>query len=184
MITPRVMIGAAASAALLAAVIAANFVTGTFGLIPVGFGLEATAGTFFAGFALAARDGIQDALGKAATVGVILAAAGISYVVADARLALASAAALLLAELADFAVYTPLRERARFGDRRWAAAVILSGIVGAVVDTVVFIGLAFGAAAILGVFAGQLVGKTWATLSYLIIGKAVSHHASRRTLHA
>jgi uncharacterized PurR-regulated membrane protein YhhQ (DUF165 family) len=176
--------GLLAAAGLLAAVIAANYVTTRFGFIPVGFGLQATAGTIFAGVALALRDVIQDLLGKPATIGVIAAAAAVSYFVASPAIAIASAVAFAVAELLDLAVYTPLRSHSRFGDWRWAAAVLASGVVGAIVDTVIFIGLAFGAAMISQVLLGQLVGKMWANLAYLALGKAVKGHAARRPIGA
>lgn len=45
-------------------------------------------------------------------------------------LAVASGAAFLFSELADFAVFQPLRER------RWLAAVVASNLVGLVIDSV------------------------------------------------
>ena len=59
----------------------------------------------------------------------------------------------------------------RFGTlRRWAVAVVGSNIVGAVADTLIFLGVAFGPAAIMPALLGQLVGKLWATVAYLILG--------------
>ena len=55
--------GLIAVAVLFGSMLAANYVTTDYGFVPVGFGLSATAGTFFAGFALAARDAINDAWG-------------------------------------------------------------------------------------------------------------------------
>ena len=88
--------------------------------------------------------------------------------------AIASAAAFLVAESLDFAVYVPIRKRAKFGDKRWALAVVASNIVGAIADTVVFLGIAFGSAAILPALPGQFVGKLYATVVYLLIGWAVA----------
>ena len=171
-ITPRLRhaVAITAIAVLLGSIILANWVTTDYGFIPVGFGLEATAGTFFAGFALASRDAIQDAWGRWPVVGVILAGTALSFAVSEPFIAIASATAFLVAELLNFAVYTPLRERANLGDRRWAVAVASSNVVGAIADTVLFLGIAFGAAAIMPALAGQLVGKTYATVLYLIIG--------------
>lgn len=72
----------------------------------------------------------------------------------DTLAALASGAAFLVSELADLAVYTPLRARS------WAAAVALSNTVGAVVDSALFLWLAFGS---LDFLAGQVLGKLWMT---------------------
>ena len=46
-------------AAYAAAIASANMLTAHFGLVPVGFGLMVTAGTYAAGFALLARDFVQ-----------------------------------------------------------------------------------------------------------------------------
>ncbi len=168
-----------AAAALLGAVVAANTLTTRYGFVPVGFGLEATAGTYAAGAALAARDALQDVAGKRATVLVLLVAAVVSYLISDPFIAAASAVAFLLAELVDLAVYTPLRRRASLGDRRWTLAVVLSNLAGAVVDSVVFLGVAFGAPAVLPALAGQLLGKSYATAAYLLGGRALAARRRR-----
>ena len=62
----------------------------------------------------------------------------------------ASAAAFLISEFADLAVYTPLAKR------RFLTAVFASGLVGLVVDSIVFLYLAFGS---LQYLPGQVVGK-------------------------
>jgi hypothetical protein len=78
-------------------------------------------------------------------------------------LAVASTVAFLLAEVLDTAVYTPLRERG------WARAALLSGIVGAVVDTFAFLAIA-GFAITTQTVGGQLVGKAfWATLLPVLV---------------
>ena len=79
----------------------------------------------------------------------------LSALLAPPSLVMASAAAFLLSELADLAVYTPLARR------RLVAAVVASGMVGLVVDSIVFLGLAFGS---LDFLAGQVVGKAWMVL--------------------
>ena len=67
----------------------------------------------------------------------------------------ASAAAFLLSEFADLCVYTPLQER------RLVLAVLASSVVGLVVDSLVFLQLAFGN---LDFLAGQVLGKGWMVL--------------------
>lgn len=174
-LTPaRLTAGLIAVAVLFGSMLAANYVTTDYGFVPVGFGLSATAGTFFAGFALAARDAINDAWGRLAVVAVILTGTLVSFTLSAPEIAIASAAAFLVAESLDFAVYVPLRKRAKFGDKKWALAVVASNIVGAIADTVVFLGVAFGSAAILPALPGQLVGKSYATVVYLLIGWAVA----------
>jgi len=138
----------------IASIVAANLMITVLGLVPVGFGLLAPAGVYAAGFAFTFRDLTQDALGRRWTVGAILIGAGLSALLSPA-LALASGVAFLASELADFAVYSPLRER------RWLTAVFLSNTVGTLIDSALFLWLAFGSLAFLP---GQLVGKTWTTL--------------------
>ena len=166
----RIAIGIIAALLVMGALIAANWVTTDYGFIPVGFGLEATAGTLFAGIMLASRDAVQDALGRWAVVLIIIVGTAFSFAISAPAIAIASALAFGFAELADFAVYTPIRSRAKFGDKRWAIAVVASNIVGALADTLIFLGVAFGAAAIMPALPGQLVGKLWATIAYLLLG--------------
>lgn len=154
------MIRAAVIAAFLATIVLANYLTTELGLIDVGFGLVATAGTYLAGLAFVLRDAVQDTAGRRATVAVIAAGAAISYLIADPFIALASAVAFALSELADFAIYTPLRRRG------YIRAAIASNVVGATVDTLAF--LAIAGFAIAEAFAGQMVGKLTITLAVVL----------------
>ncbi|MGE3270418.1 MAG: VUT family protein [Chloroflexota bacterium] len=138
----------------IAVIILANWAISTFGLVPVGFGLVAPAGVYFAGLAFTLRDLVQERLGRTWTVAAIVAGAAVSGLVSP-QLALASGLAFLVSELADFAVYTPLRQR------NWLLAVGLSNTVGLVADSVLFLALAFGS---LDFLPGQIVGKGWMTL--------------------
>ena len=124
-------------------------------LVPVAPGLMAPSGVLMVGAALVLRDLVQRRLGVEFGVGAIIAGAAISAGVAPPALVLASATAFLLSEFADFAVYTPLARR------RLVAAVIASSIVGLMVDSVVFLWLAFGS---LDFLVGQIVGKLWMVL--------------------
>lgn len=139
--------------AYIGTIFAANWAIATFGLVPAGFGLMAPAGVYFAGLAFTLRDLTQDRLGRDWTVGAILAGAGLSWWVSP-RFALASGVAFLVSELADFAVYTPLRSKG------WTRAVVASNLVGLTLDSVLFLSLAFGSLAYLP---GQIVGKAWMT---------------------
>ena len=82
----------------------------------------------------------------------IAVGSAISALLAPPALVIASAAAFLLSEMADLAVYTPLQRRGL------VLAVVASSAVGLVVDSVVFLSLAFGS---LDYLAGQIVGKAW-----------------------
>lgn len=175
------LVGGITATGLIGSVIAANWLTTRYGFIPVGFGLASTAGTFAAGFAIALRDATQDLLGKKMMLAVVAVGAAISYLIADPMIAIASAAAFALAELVNFTIYTPLRERSKLGDRTWFAAVIASNLGAAIADTVVFLWIAFGWAAVVPALAGQLVGKGWATLAYLAAGKGAAWFSTSRT---
>lgn len=124
-------------------------------LIPVAPGLMAPSGVLMIGLALVLRDLVQRRLGVGWAAGAILAGAALSALLAPPALVIASALAFLLSELADLAVYTPLQKR------RLVLAVLASGAVGLVVDSVVFLYVAFGS---LDYLAGQVVGKAWMVL--------------------
>lgn len=137
----------------IATIVAANWAITTFGLVPIGFGLLAPAGLYFAGLAFSLRDAVQEMLGRRWTVAAVLIGAALSAALSG-PLALASGVAFLLSELADFGVYTPLRRRG------WLPAVVASNIVGLVVDSALFLWVAFRS---LDFLAGQIVGKLWMT---------------------
>lgn len=124
-------------------------------LLPVAPGLMAPSGVLMIGIALVLRDLVQRRLGVEFGIAAILAGAAISAGLAPASLVLASAAAFLLSEFADFAVYTPLARR------RLVLAVLASSTVGLVVDSIVFLWLAFGS---LDFLPGQIIGKLWMVL--------------------
>lgn len=124
-------------------------------LVPVAPGLMAPSGVLLVGAALVLRDLVQRRLGIEFGLGAIAAGAAISAGLAPPSLVLASATAFLLSEFADFAVYTPLARR------RLVMAVVASSIVGLVVDSIVFLWLAFGS---LEFLPGQVVGKLWMVL--------------------
>jgi len=121
-------------------------------LIPVGFELMAPSGVIMVGLALVLRDLVQRRLGKLWALGAIVVGALLSAIIAPQALVLASGAAFLVSELADFAVYTPLQRK------RLVLAVFMSGVVGLVVDSILFLQLAFGS---LDFLSGQIIGKTW-----------------------
>lgn len=147
--------------AFLATVPLANWLIGNVGmtcipdgpcLIPVGFGLSAPSGVLMIGLALVLRDAVQQLLGLRCALAAIACGVALSALVAPPALVLASAAAFLLSELADLGVYTPLRKRGL------ALAVFASGAVGTLIDSAVFLFLAFGS---LDYLSGQVVGKLW-----------------------
>jgi len=124
-------------------------------LVPVAPGLMAPSGVMMIGFALVLRDLVQRRLGVGVSAGAILVGSTISALLAPPALVIASATAFFLSELADLAVYTPLARR------RLVAAVVASSMCGLVVDSIVFLWLAFGS---LEFLPGQIVGKSWMVL--------------------
>lgn len=148
-------------------------------VLPVAPGLSAPSGVLMIGLALVLRDLVQRRLGKSWALAAILAGTALSAALAPPALVMASAAAFLLSELIDFAIYTPLQ------GRHFVLAVAASSIVGLVVDSVVFLQLAFGS---LDFLWGQIIGKLWMVLLSLPViswlrrrdkqAATVSHRAS------
>lgn len=154
------MLAVIAVVCFLATIPAANWMIGNVGacspggpcLIPVGFGLMAPSGVLLIGLAFVARDLAQRLAGPVWILVAITLGCAISFLVAVPSLAIASAVAFALSELADMAIYTPLARR------RFIAAVAASSIAGAAIDSAIFLFLAFGS---LDYLAGQLLGKVW-----------------------
>jgi hypothetical protein len=124
-------------------------------LIPVAPGIMAPSGVLMIGAALVLRDLVQRRLGIEFGLAAIVAGAVISALIAPASLVFASATAFLLSEFADFAIYTPLARR------RLVAAVVASSVAGLIIDSIVFLWLAFGS---LDFLLGQIIGKAWMVL--------------------
>jgi len=117
--------------------------------IPVGFGYSAPSGVLWIGVALVARDFVQRWAGKTPVLCAIAVGIGLSYAL-NPTIATASALAFGLGELVDFVVYTPLYRR------HLIAAVVASGVAGAIIDTFVFLQIAFGS---IMFWQGQIIGK-------------------------
>ena len=140
---------------------AANWLIGSVGttcsangpcLIPVAPGIMAPSGVLMIGLALVLRDLVQRRLGFWWALAAVATGAALSALFAPPALVLASASAFLLSELADLTIYTPLQRR------RLLLAVVASSGVGLVIDSVVFLYLAFGS---LSYLSGQVIGKAW-----------------------
>ena len=143
-----VLLWAAGFAATLAA---ANIATSRWGLVPAGFGLGVTAGTYTAGLALALRDGLHDAAGIRGVLAALAVGIVLSAVTADPRIVVASTVAAAAGEMADLAAYLPLRKRRR------RTAVAVSGAVGGQV----------------------LVKAVWVTGCYLLLREVLRRAVSR-----
>ncbi len=119
-------------------------------LIPVGPGLTAPSGVLLVGLALVLRDLVQRRLGLIWAIGAIIVGAFLSTTFTAPALAVASASAFLTSELADLLVFTPLQKKGL------VKAAFVSSIAGLIVDSLMFLWLAFGS---LDFLAGQVVGK-------------------------
>ena len=166
-------LGLLAFAAFLGCVPLANWMIGTVGtvcvpngpcLIPVAPGLMAPSGVVLVGLALVLRDLVQRCLGVVWGIVAILGGTRSPCWSPGASGARLRRRVPVLGELADLGVYTPLQRRGL------VLAVIASSLVGLVVDSLVFLTLAFGS---LDFLAGQVVGKAWAVLVSLPLIHAV-----------
>lgn len=180
----RIAEGLAAASAYVAAVYAANWLISTYGFVGVLFGLfglVAPAGVYAAGACLTLRNVVQDRLGRVAVFTAIVAGAALSWVWSSHHLAVASGVTFLVAEMCDMAVYTPLRSRGG-----WARAVLSGNLVGALIDSLLFLYLA--GFLTWGNFLGQVVGKyLWATIvpvvavtGYLAVFRQITRWVARR----
>jgi uncharacterized PurR-regulated membrane protein YhhQ (DUF165 family) len=136
--------------------------------IPVGFGYQAPSGVLLIGIALLARDYVQEKFGKKNALIAIAAGIAISFFV-NPDVATASAVAFAASEIVDFFVYTRIKRKSL------TLAVIFSGVVGGIIDSFLFLRIAFGST---DFWQGQVIGKTWmALLGGLIIWgyRALSH---------
>lgn len=148
---------------------AANWLIGNAGLvcvpngpclIPVAPGVMAPSGVLMIGLALVLRDLVQRRLGVNWALAAIFSGAALSAWIAPPALVIASTVAFLLSELVDLGIYTPLQKRGL------VLAVAASSVVGLVVDSVIFLWLAFGS---LDYLSGQMIGKAWMVLLALPI---------------
>lgn len=127
-------------------------------LVPVAPGITAPSGVLVIGVALVLRDLVQRRLGLAWAIGAIVVGGILSALYAPPALVVASVAAFLLSELADLAVFTPLQKRGL------VLAALASSLVGLVIDSIVFLWLAFGS---LKYLEGQMLGKALMVLASL-----------------
>jgi len=124
-------------------------------VVPVWPGVYCPSGSLMIGWTLVLRDIVQRSMGSTASLGAIAVGIGISGYIAPPQLVWASMIAFTISELMDWAVYTPLYRR------RFIFAVFLSACVGLVVDSAIFLQIAFGSVDLLP---GIILGKVWMVL--------------------
>ncbi|MDF2797374.1 MAG: beta-carotene 15,15-monooxygenase [Devosia sp.] len=125
-------------------------------VIPVWPGVLAPSGVALAGLSLVLRDLVQEEVGVRWAFAAVLVGAIIAALVASPQLAVASAGAFLVAELADLLIYTALRRRGLF------VASLASSMVGLLLDSLIFLLVAFGS---IDLLLGQSLGKAWMVLA-------------------
>lgn len=156
------MMGKFALLVYLACIVGANWAIQRYGFVSVGFGLVAPAGVWFAGLAFSARDLVQRTLGRSWVIVAIIGGAGLSWFISPS-FAIASGVAFLVSESIDMAIYTPLYRKHPY------ASILTSNTAGAVVDSMLFLWIAFGS---IQFWEGQVVGKLW-TILPVLIGMAI-----------
>lgn len=167
--TRRRIEGALFLAAFACTIPLANWLIGNVGtvcvpdgpcLIPVAPGILAPSGVLAIGAALVLRDLVQRRLGLLWSFAAIAIGAILSVFFAPPALVIASTAAFALSETADLLVYTPLQRRGLL------LAATASSVVGLIIDSIVFLTLAFGS---LDLLPGQILGKLWMVAAALPI---------------
>ena len=133
-------------------------------MLPVGFGWAAPSGVLAIGAALVLRDLVQETLGLKIAFAAVIVGAALSYLLADPYIALASFAAYALAETSDLLVYSKLRQKSI------ALAVLASGFVGSIIDSAVFLLIAFGS---MQFIEGQILGKLWVSIAAIVVLKII-----------
>ncbi|MEU8469530.1 VUT family protein [Streptomyces sp. NPDC029006] len=165
-------------ATYIATIPAANILVTHYGAVPVGFGLMAPAGVFTIGLALVLRDIAHEltnrttvwaAIGTGSLLSYLLGTTAVAELVQGTvwanlttapRIAMASAASFLLAETSDLLVYSRLRRNG------FLPALLASNAVGLVIDSLLFLWLAFDSLTFLW---GQVVAKTEMTLLAAVV---------------
>lgn len=129
--------------AAMAAVVAASNVLVQYPFGHFGLGEVLTWGAFTYPIAFLVTDLANRSFGAPAARKVVLAGFAVAVVLsvwlATPRIAIASGAAFLAAQLLDVAIFDRLRRQV------WWRAPLISSLVGSVLDTVLFFGLAFAA---------------------------------------
>lgn len=149
--------------AYLAAIVGANLSASYFGPSATIFNAF-----LFVGLVMTTRDRLHDLWRdrvRQRMALLILAGGGLSYLLGNPQIALASCVAFVASESADWLVYHKLRKRA------WLVRSNASNSAGAIVDSIVFPTLAFGAL-LPWIILGQIAAKIWGgTLWSLLLRK-------------
>lgn len=123
-------------------------------VIPVWFApvIYAPSGVLFAGLAFVLRDVLQRLAGLYLSLIAVVLGTFLSYFYVAPELAIAACSAYLLSELSDTVVYSILQRY------NWILAIFISASIGLLIDSLVFLQLAFHSLMFLE---GQIIGKMW-----------------------
>lgn len=145
----------------LLSILGANLAVTYLDPVSVGFGLYAPAGVYFVALTLALRDLVQRRHGVPGLVCAGLGGVALSLALADPAVVWASCAAFVVSFLIDTAIFTLVM---RDTERLWLA-VLISGLISLVPDTLVFLYMA----GLEQFIPGQLIGKMYGTLAYAAV---------------
>jgi queuosine precursor transporter len=118
------------------------------------------AGTLWAGVTFTVRDLLHEALGTPGVAAAVTVGAGVSWLLAPPQIAVASVVAFTVSETLDSLLCTVLRRGSQL------RAVLGSNLLGLVVDSLLFVPLAFGSFAAVP---GQVASKAAATVFTLAL---------------
>ena len=117
--------------------------------------IYAPSGVLFAGFAFVLRDILQRLTGLSTSLIAVILGTLLSYLYVDPQIATAGCLAYFLSEIADTICYSYIQRY------NLILAVIVSATVGLVIDSVVFLQMAFHSYQFLP---GQIIGKLWTVI--------------------
>lgn len=124
--------------------------------------IHAPSGVLFAGLAFVFRDLLQRCLGLYISLLAVLIGTIISYVYVSQEIAIAGSIAYLVSELSNTSFYTWIQRY------NLILAIFISSCVGLLLDSVIFLHIAFHSYEFL---LGQIVGKSWMVLAAVILIK-------------
>lgn len=145
--------------------------------IPIGWGLRAASGVLLIGAMITVRDALHEQVGIRGTLWIIAAGSIVSGLLAPASIALASGVTMLAAETSDALVYQRLRGRG------YLVAAAASNLVSSVIDSALFLVIAYGTAAMWRGTYPLTVGKVEAsliTLAVIVLARRLSWPPKKR----
>jgi queuosine precursor transporter len=137
-------------------IVAVNYAFGALPMIVV-FGEHLPMATFLVGFVFVLRDYVQISTNKQITLLAIIFSCALSYLIAEPKVALASACAFLIGEIVDMVVFSA-KPKWSFSKR-----ILLSSLASTPIDSVVFLTM-IGHGSFLGVVFMTLAKLAGATI--------------------